>query len=138
MSDIDVHAVYHELFTNLSVLADHLEKEGDDRIIPVYQMISKICEMSREDGINAQTESTYNHKKWIYVENARLRLTALHADSDPEDYTEELLKYCDQKLEAELAELEETWTESQYMAELNQRFDNLRHLLEPYTTEGDE
>ena len=136
MSDIDVHAVYHELFTSLSELADHLEQEKDDRVIPVYQMISKICEMSREDGINAQTESTYDHKKWVYVENAKLRLEALPANSEPEDYAHELLKYCDEKLKAKLEEEELTWTESQYIGELNGRFDNLRHLLDPYTTEG--
>ena len=72
MSDIDVHAVYHELYTRLKKLADHFEKEKDDRLNKVDLMHYDIILMSREDGINAQTEGTYDHKKWIYVENARL------------------------------------------------------------------
>ena len=58
MSDIDHHRVYHELYQNLSSLADHFEKEGDARVTDVYLMISKIFEMSRADGIDAQTQSS--------------------------------------------------------------------------------
>ena len=58
MSDIDVHAVYHELYTSLRDLAAHFEQEGDERLNKVDLMLYEIILLSREDGIDATTEST--------------------------------------------------------------------------------
>lgn len=132
MSDIDVHAVYHELYTSLKELADHLEQEKDDRLNKVDLMLYEIILMSREDGIDATTESTYDHQKAVYIEGAKAQLAALPANSEPEDYAHELLKYCNEKLQAELEEKELTWQGSQYMSELNDRYDNLKYLLKLY------
>ena len=132
MSDIDVHAVYHDLYNSLKALAEHFEKEKDGRLNKVDLMLYEIILMSREDGIDATTESTYDHKKAVYIEGAKAQLAALPTDSEPEDYAHELLKYCNEKLQAELEERELTWQESQYMGELNDRYDNLRHLLKLY------
>ena len=132
MSDIDAHAVYHGLYSGLRDLAAHFEQDNDDRLNKVDLMLYEIILMSRADGIDATTESTYDHKKAIYVENAKLRLETLPDNSEPEDYAHELLKYCNEKLHAELEEQGLVWTGSQYMGELNDRYDQLRYLLTPY------
>ena len=60
MSDIDVHAVYHGLYTGLKTLAQHFEQEGDERLNKVDLMLYEIILMSRADGIDATTESKIN------------------------------------------------------------------------------
>lgn len=58
MIDIDVHAVYHGLYTDLKTLAQHFEQEGDERLNKVDLMLYELILLSRKDGIDATTEST--------------------------------------------------------------------------------
>lgn len=57
MSDVDHHAVYHDLVFDLWALEQHFEKKGDSRITVVQQMRKEIYAMARADGIDADTES---------------------------------------------------------------------------------